>query len=135
MRRQYTLKQATVDALTGKAESLGISVSRLLEHVVTEWLTMGGPVVLRPAALVQPVAPHQPEPRVTPAAPAGPTHSPEGYEYMRADEEDVERCKDCDALFPFSQFSADGKVHLGCPNVGAGLLALRRSREAGQAKP
>lgn len=135
MRRQYTLKQATVDALTSRADALDIPVSRLLEHVVTEWLTMGGPVVLRPAATVQPIAPQQTAPRTTAAAPPMPTHSPEGYEYMSADEEDVDRCKDCDALFPFSHFSEDGKVHLNCPNVGAGLLALRRAREAGQPKP
>lgn len=119
MRIQYTLKQATVEALASRADALDIPVSRLLEYIVTDWLGSGASVLLRPAALV-------PQQARTEAAPVQPQHPLSTQAALTDDDEDTESCRDCAAVLPFSCFTNDGKTHLKCPSPGAGLLALRR---------
>lgn len=127
MRVQYTLKPSTVEALTGKAESLDLPVSRLLEHIVSEWLLTGGPVVLRSAAAVTPTTAAKPHQSSTSPVYTRPTYGSSTQRSVTDDDEDTETCKDCACILPLSCFTSDGKTHLDCPSVGAGLLAQRRA--------
>lgn len=114
-------------ALTGRAESLDLPVSRLLEHIVSEWLLTGGPVVLQSAAAVQPTPAAKPQQSSTPPQYARPTYSSGTHNALTDDDEDTETCKDCAHVLPLSHFTSDGKTHLDCPSPGAGLLAQRRA--------
>lgn len=68
MRVQYTLKEATVQAIRQRAESLGIQPSRLVEEYLTTALRSNAAVTLTPQAPVK-------QPSVTPRGGSKPTTS------------------------------------------------------------
>jgi hypothetical protein len=125
MRIQFTLKQATVEGLTGRADALDIPVSRLLEHIVSEWLLTGGAVVLRPAAPSKPKIPTHTHGSSATAAYPQPSYGVGSQDAVTDDEEDTQQCKDCAEVVPMSGYTP-GMEHMGCKQPGANIVALRR---------
>lgn len=120
MRVQFTLKPNTMEALTKRADAADLTVSRVVEHVLSQWLLRNEPLVFgaTPSAVSQ-----NAPPVVDPASPfkhGAPVLPPEAF-MTPSGKRRVDRvnfrmpiCAEC-TMDVKEEEIGPGDMHIGCP--------------------
>lgn len=120
MRVQFTLKAATVEGLTKRAEAADLPVSRVVEHVLSQWLLRNEPLVFSTAPSIAsektPVVsnPHSPFKHGAPVLPAEVFMTPSGKRRVDRVNFKVPICAECTLDVTEEQIGRDD-MHIGCP--------------------
>ncbi len=121
MRVQFTLKAATMEALTKRAEAADLLVSRVVEHVLSQWLLKNEPLVFgitasaptQHAARVGAPAPML-NPRGEPMVPPEAFMTPSGKRRVDRVNFRMPICAEC-TMDVKEEEIGPGDMHIGCP--------------------